>query len=138
MMFKIISIAFVLCLLFAASPVWGLDLNPGKYEITVQVELAGMPGGMPAQTTTQCLTKKDPVPSASAESQGCKVTDMKTMGNTVTYSMICHQQGMQTESTGKMTFHGDTFDGTTRMNLGAGGGMQMTTKVTGKRVGKCE
>jgi len=139
MMLKKICTLSVLGMLIAALPAWGLNLNPGKYEITTKVEMSGMPGGTPPQTMTQCLNEQDPVPDSSAGAQGCKITDMKTSGNTVTYTMECDQQGMQTKSTGEITYKGDSFEGTTETNMGpAAGNMTITTVVKGKRIGKCE
>jgi len=138
-MLKKICTLSVLGLLIAALPVWGLDLKPGKYEITVKVEIPGMPGGTPPQTMTQCLNEQNPVPDSSAGAQGCKITDMKTTGDTVTYTMECNQQGTQTKSTGKITYKGDSFEGTSETNMGpAAGGMTVTTVVKGKRIDKCE
>ena len=129
----------VLCMLLAALPAWGIDLKPGKYEITAKVEMPGMSGGVPPQTTTQCLDEQNPVPASSAGAQGCKITDMKTKGNTVTYTMECNQQGMKIKSTGEITYKGDSFEGTTKTIMGpAAGGMTVTTEIKGKRIGKCE
>ena len=98
-----------------------------------------MPGGTPPQTMTQCLNEQNPVPDSSAGAQGCKITDMKTTGDTVTYTMECNQQGTQTKSTGKITYKGDSFEGTSETNMGpAAGGMTVTTVVKGKRIDKCE
>ena len=79
-MLKKICTLSVLGMLIATLPAWGLDLKPGKYEITTKVEMSGMPGGTPPQTMTQCLNEQDPVPDSSADAQGCKMTDMKTIG----------------------------------------------------------
>jgi len=138
-MLKKVFLFSILCLLLTAIQSWGLDLTPGKYEITTKVEMKGVTSGMPAQTMTQCITEQDPVPVGSANAQGCKITDMKTKGNTVTYTMECEQQGMKTKTTGEMTYKGDTFEGTSKTEMGpAAGGMTVTTKISGKRIGKCE
>jgi hypothetical protein len=138
-MLKNISIVSILCVMIIALPAWALDLKPGKYEITTKVEMQGMPGTMPSQTMTQCLTEQDPVPASSADAQGCKVTDMKTEGNTLTYTMTCEQQGMTMKSSGKMTYKGDTFEGTNQTRMGPdAGNMIITTQISGKRIGKCE
>ncbi len=141
-MLKKISIVSMLCVMIIALPAWALDLNPGNYEITAQVEMpgmSGMPGAMPSQTMTQCLTEQNPVPAASADAQSCTVTDMKTEGNTLTYTMTCEQQGMTMKSSGKMTYKGDTFEGTNQTRMGpSAGNMTITTTITGKRIGKCE
>ncbi|UCF82465.1 MAG: DUF3617 family protein [Desulfobacteraceae bacterium] len=138
-MLKKICTLSVLCMLLASLPAWGLNLKPGKYEITAKVEMPGMSGGMPAQKTTQCLNEQNPVPDSSAGAQGCKITDMKTKGNTVTYTMECNQQGMKIKSTGEITYKVDSFEGTTKTIMGpAAGGMTVTTVIKGKRIGKCE
>lgn len=122
-----------------ALPAMGLDLKPGKYQITSKVDMAGMPGGMPPQTITQCLTENNPVPNGSAASQGCKITDMHTKGNKVTYSMECDQQGMKVKSNGAIIYKGNSFEGTSTMKMGpSAGGMTITTKTTGKWVGTCD
>lgn len=138
-MAKRIFIISILGIFIIALPAWGLDLNPGKYEITAKVEMPGMPGGMPAQTTIQCITSQDPVPNSSADAQGCKISDMKTEGNTVKYTLVCDQEGVKTESRGEMTYKGETFEGTTQTSMGpSAGGMTITTKINGKRIGKCD
>mgnify|MGYP001087919804 CR=1 FL=1 len=138
-MIKKIYTLSVLCMLLVSLPAWGLDLKPGKYQITAKVEMPGMPGGMPAQTMTQCLNEQNPVPNTSAGAHGCKITDMKTKGTTINYAMDCKQEGMTIKTTGKMTYKGDSFEGTSRTNMGpAAGGMTVTTVVKGKRIGNCK
>ena len=39
----------------AAAP----NMREGMWEITMKMEMAGMPGGMPPQVMKQCMTKKD-------------------------------------------------------------------------------
>ena len=129
----------ILALLITALPAWSLDMNPGKYEITARVEMPGMPQAMPPQTVTQCLDKQNPVPNANPDSHGCTITDMETKGNTITYTMTCNQQGMAIKSTGRMTFNSDNFEGSARTVMGPqAGGMTMTTKLKGRRIGKCD
>jgi hypothetical protein len=130
---------FVVFSLLISLPAFGLDFKPGKYEITSKVEMEGMPGAMPPQTTIQCLTESAPVPDGSTTAQGCKITDMKTKGNKVTYTMECDQQGMKVKSSGEIIYKGDAFEGTSTMKMGpSAGGMSITTKTTGKRIGKCD
>jgi len=136
---KNIVLVLFLILTLTAIPAWGVDLNPGKYEITSRVKMAGMPGEMPPQTITQCLTKQDKVPGASAGAQGCKITEMKTEGNSVIYKMECQQNGTTVKCDGKITYKGDSFEGTTQTHMGpAAGNMTITTIISGKRIGNCE
>lgn len=134
-----VGILSVVSSFLIALPAFGLDMEPGKYQITSTVEMAGMPGGMPPQTSTQCLTKNDPVPNGSADSQGCKISDMNTKGNKVTYTMECDQQGVKVKSSGEIIYKGKSFEGTSIMKMGpSAGGMTITTITTGKWVGKCD
>ena len=84
------------------------------------------------------ITEQDPVPNSSAGSQGRKIKDMKTKGNTVTYKMVCDQQGMKSESTGEMTYKGDLFEGATKSKMGPSAwNIVVTSKIKGKRIGQC-
>ncbi len=135
----IIICVMVFSMLMLISTSWALDFVPGKYEITAKVEMPGMPTAAPAQTTTQCMTEQDPVPSATAASQDCSVLKMETKKNTVSWEMECSQQGQKMKSSGQITYSGKTFEGTTQMNLGPqAGNMTITTVISGKRVGDCK
>ena len=133
---------FMVCLLsmaISSVPSWALDLKPGKYEITIKTTMPGSNQQMPTQTMTQCMTGQDPVPNASTAAQGCTITDMKTRGNTITYTMECQQQGTKTVTTGEMTYKGDSFEGKTQTKLGpAAGGMVINSEIKGKRIGDCD
>jgi hypothetical protein len=136
---KTAIIGMLVGLLIIALPAWSMDLTPGKYEITSKVDMPGMPGGMPPTTITQCLTEQDPVPHTSAGANGCNITNMTTEGDTVKYTLVCEQQGMQNKSSGEMTYKGENFYGTTQTKMGpSGGDMTITTKISGKRIGECD
>ena len=142
-MSKKIWTVLVLCLLLTVPPALGLDFKPGKYQTTVKMEMSGvpggMPGGMPAQTSTQCLNDKNPVPASSPDAQGCKMSNLKTRGNTVSYTIECDQKDMQGKSTGEITYKGDSFEGTTKTVMGPeAGGMTVITVIKGKRIGNCD
>ncbi len=130
----------MLCLVLFSNPVWGLNFEPGMYEITSKVEMPGMPAGaVPPQTITQCLTKQEPVPNKDAGGQTCVIKDMNQDGNTITWKMECDQQGQKMTSEGQMSYNGDSFEGTSTMNMGSqAGNMTMTTLISGKRIGDCQ
>lgn len=135
---SLITVLTVVCLTGLAVPARGLDFQEGRYQITSTVKMPGMPMQPPATTITECLTKQDPVPSESAGSGNCSITDMQTAGNTVTWEMSCDHQGQQMTSRGKMTYHGDRFEGTVDTRMGPqAGNMQMTTTIKGQRLGDC-
>jgi len=140
MLKKNTSIALILtCMSFFYTNAWGLDLQDGKYEITSTVEMPGMPMQIPPVTVTQCITNQDPLPNQSRDGQQCNIMDMKTEGKSVSWKMECSQHGQKMQSTGKMVYYGDHFEGTTNTMLGAqSGNMMITTVINGKRIGACQ
>jgi hypothetical protein len=111
----------------------------GSWEITATVEIPGMPVGMPAQSYTTCLTESNPVP-ADHESNDCKLGQMKRNGNTVTWTSTCtDENGVQIDSQGEITYHGDTFEGGVIMIVRQtdGATMQMKNTMKGKYLGPC-
>jgi hypothetical protein len=123
----------------------------GNWEVTMTMEMAGMPQGMsmPPIKTTQCITPeeaKDPaktVPQRPAGRGGaanpddCKVSDYKQDGNKISWAMKC--EGAQPMAgTGEFIYTGDTYTGTMKMDMARGGQpMAVTMKYNGKRLGDC-
>ncbi len=117
----------------------GLALEEGQYEITYKSEMPGMPVSMPPVTVTQCLTKQNPVPNQSTGNQECRITEMKTEGDTVTWTMECTQGGSTMHATGTITFQGDRLQGETRMEMGPEAGNRVIiTHMEGRRTGPCQ
>jgi hypothetical protein len=128
-------------LLLVATGAWA-EWKEGLWEITSKVEMAGMPKDMPAATMQQCITRKDmaPQPVSKGGDTECVRKEQKLTGDTVTYTMECrNKDGGVMESSGKMTFRGDVFDGTsvTTMTRKGRQPMKMTGKMTGKYLGPC-
>ena len=127
------------CMFLLVSTSWAFDFVPGQYEIISKVEMPGMPSSIPPQTTTQCITEKNIVPAKSVASQDCKIFDLVTKGNTVSWKMECSQQGQKIKSTGQITYNVKSFEGTVKTNLGPqSGNMIITTVISGKRIGDCQ
>ena len=109
--------------------------KPGKWQVTVEME---MPGGGKMQPITQevCVTEADLAdPSKAAfmdPKLGCKVTEPKTKGKTVSFAFDCPSQQMK--GTGNLVFDGDTFTGETKLLMA---GQEMTAKQTGKWLSTC-
>ena len=142
---KTVSV-IALAMLATVAVIAQATMRPGQWEITSQMQMPNMPAGfqMPAMTMMQCITPeqaKDPastVPRQSGRGRGnkddCKVSDYKTSGNTVTWSMACTSPDKMT-ATGEMTFAGeDSYTSTMKMVMAQG---EMTMKMTGKRTGDC-
>ena len=123
----------------AAAP----NMREGMWEITMKMEMAGMPGGMPPQVIKQCMTKKD-VENPQKFAQGgpgaerCQVSNYRLTGNTASWDMACKGPEEMTGS-GTITFSGDSYTSTTRMAMKSGGQTQnMTMHSAAKRVGDCK
>ena len=124
-------IAAVLFLFSARLSFAAPNMEDGLWEITSTLDMPGMPSK--SFTQTSCLTKEKAVPQ-TAES-GCTIKDMKTQGNTVTWTVVC-KEGM---STGKVTYAGTTMDGVIETTVKTNGKtMTMKNTIKGKRLGPCK
>ena len=109
------------------------NMEEGLWEITSTVDMPGM--GSRSFTQTSCLTKEKAVPQTTQS--GCTVKDMKTQGNTVSWTVVC-KEGMST-STGRVTYTGSTMDGVMETTVKAEGQtMTMKSTMKGKRIGPCK
>ncbi len=122
----------------------------GKWEVTTTMEMAGMPAGRgtPAMTSTQCITKEqadDPQkfamqpPQRGGQQSDCKVSDFKSTGNKVTYTIKCTTP-QEVNASGELIYGENTYEGTMKMMMAMGRGgqqMEMTMKSSGKRIGDC-
>ena len=134
----VIVAAAVLGLIWAQGA--SAELKEGFWEITSKAEMKGMSGKMPATTVKHCITKKDAAPRPKAQNQDCVMKDQKISGDTVTYTMECKtKDGTTVETSGKMNFKGDTFDGstTTTMKGKDHPAMQMSSTMSGRYLGPC-
>ena len=124
----------------AAAP----NMKEGLWEITMKMEMPGMPGGMPPQVMQQCLTKKDledprkTAPGGDPGDSRCQMTDYKMQGNTATWNMSCKGEGAM-KGSGSFTYSGTSYTGTNRMTMTEGGNTQtMTTHYSGRHLGECK
>lgn len=124
----------------AAAP----NMREGMWEISMKMEMAGMPGGMPPQVVKQCYTRKDVenperlARQGDPKSENCKISNYQLKGNTASWDMACKGPEEMTGS-GTMTFSGDSYSGTNRMSVKSGGQTHnMTMQYSGKRVGDCK
>ena len=67
------------------------------------------------------------------------MTDQKVSGDTVTWTMVCKEKDSTIEGKGRITYKGDSFDGTTNTTIKdkSGKAQQIATKMSGKRLGPC-
>ncbi|MQA30073.1 MAG: DUF3617 family protein [Luteitalea sp.] len=119
----------------------------GNWQVTVEMDMPGMPQRMPPMTVTQCVTKADAADPTRTIPQGqgpgampdtCKTTNVKTVGDKVSWSMQCAGQNPFTGDA-EFVYSRDTYTGTMKMNMDRGGQpVVMAMKYNGKRLGDCE
>jgi hypothetical protein len=137
MSMKVICLsALVVCGVAATALAAQNPMRAGRWEVTTQLEMPGSPMKLPEMKTMQCVTPdqlKDPAGALPNAAPGCKVSDYKTTGNSVSWKMACTAPQNMSGS-GALTFNGDTYTGTIQATTPQGA---MTMKLSGKRVGDC-
>ncbi|MEO8381084.1 MAG: DUF3617 family protein [Acidobacteriota bacterium] len=111
--------------------------KPGKWKVTMEMVMPGMPMKMPPVNFEVCLTEddlKDPQKAVPNDPRSdCKVGDYKVDGNTVTWTVDCPKQKMT--GTGEITFAPESYTGKMNMKMGE---QEMSTKYSGKWMGACK
>jgi len=115
-------------------------MRPGRWEVTMQMQMPNMPMQMPAMKSERCVTQAQidgpdkGLPSGSPTNpNACKVSDYKVSANTITWKVAC--SGAEPMSgTGEIRFGNDAYEGTMTMTMEQ---QQMTMKMSGKRLGDC-
>lgn len=122
-----------------ALPVMAGNLaKAGKWQTTIETEMAGMPMKMPAHTVTTCVTKEQAenaenlIPKAGDKRGGCTYTDVKVDGSTMSWKMKC-ESGMT--GSGTITYSGDAYTGSMQMKVQD---RDISAKYTGKFMGACD
>jgi hypothetical protein len=120
------------------------NMQPGNWEITISMEMEGMPVNLSKKplTSSHCIKPEDVkdfhtiAENNQPRDKKCKVGDLKRDGDKVTYSFTCEGGA---SGTSEVIYKGTTYEGTTVMNVGAGpqGAMRMTQRFKGKRLGDC-
>ena len=102
------------------------------WEMTTKMEMPGMPampGGPPVKF---CRVKGDESrPVQSKDDKDCAFSNVKNVGNTMTFNMKCTGKDAMTGS-GEMTSTATTFNQKIRMRSG---GEDMAMVSSGKRIG---
>jgi hypothetical protein len=129
-----LAAAASLALLLVLSTARAADPAGVLWEQTSQMAMPGMPTQMPAQTTKVCAAKTWTKPPPGGD-KSCVTSDYKMVGNKATWTMQCSGQ-MPMQGTGEITFAGpDAYTGAVQATAQ---GMNMTIKLSGKKVGTCD
>jgi hypothetical protein len=112
---------------------------PGEWwEISVKMEMEGMPFAMPAQTSKVCMPKggqSDPAHTQGKDSN-CKMTDVKHSGNTVKFKGTCVNQGETMNMVGESSHDDNSFKSNVKMSgKSRGENVNMAMSSSGKRIG---
>ena len=134
---RILFFPIVVSLIFAVSAFAAPNYQEGLWEMTTTMNMPGMPKEMmhPMKNTV-CMTKENAVPQPQQKGeQQCKMTDQKTVGNKVSWTMTCKNG---TVSKGDITYSKTSFTGSQTMMTNQSG-RQTTVKSTmiGKYIGPC-
>ena len=116
-------------------------VKPGKWEVTTQLHMAGMPE-MPAHTYTHCVTPEDAakaentLPRAQKNSP-CMMQDVKVDGRTITWKISCDENNVKVTGEGKVTYdaEGENYKGEMHVTMPQG---EMHSTFVGKRLGPCD
>jgi len=112
-----------------------INMQEGLWEITTTVDMPGMPAGMMKPNIfTTCLNRKESVPKGKNETD-CTMKDLKTEGNTVTWTVVCKDA----TSKGRITYAGTSYDGMTETTMKEDGkDTTIKTTMKGKYLGPCQ
>ena len=123
-------IATFLFLFFAGLSFAAPNIEDGLWEITSTIDMPGVPSR--SFTNTSCLTKEKAVPQTTDSS--CTLKDVKTQGDTVTWTVVCKEA----TSKGRVTYARTTMEGAFETTVKSEG-QPMTIKsiMKGKRIGPC-
>ena len=138
MKFRTITLLVVVCAIAMAMPAMAKNQKPGKWTMTVETEMEGMPMKMPPMTVSTCVTKEmaesnEPPKGQHENASDCKILDMKMDGDTASWKMDCPKEKMKGEGTA--TYKGDSFDMKQKMEVE---GQNISMHMTGKYVGPCD
>lgn len=136
----VLGVAICLSVFWATGAVADVNMQDGMWEMTMKTEMSGMPFEVPPLKFSQCLTKKELVPQRKEKNEDCKMVNTRIEGNTVYWTAQCRTKEGTVDSKGKITYTGNSFNGTvvTVINDPKSGKMEVTNRMSGKRIGDCK
>lgn len=136
-----VFIACALTLLAHANNVWAHELEPGLYEIEVQVELPNILHPAHNVSSTRCITRDDLLRhdpfqiESKTPLANCRRTPICMGGTHAGFEVLC-DGGSGGMASGRFTLSKSRFTGTIEMNMG-GKNMTVVERQTGTRIGDC-
>lgn len=132
---RIIGRACVALACVVAGTALGADTGE-LWEVTTQMNMAGLPAGMGASTSRVCNETGDPRKQAEAgdRQKKCKVSDFKQSGNKVSMTLTCPEGTAVMEHTYNAAH--TEYQGSMKMTMRDGN--PMTMSMSGRKVGSCD
>jgi hypothetical protein len=107
------------------------------WEVTVRMEMPGMPAAMPATTQRMCIPKAASDDQYVPRQGDCTITESRRSGNMHRYKMRCAGKDAFA-SEGEITHTKDAYEGRARMSANVdGSAMEMMQTFSGRKVGAC-
>jgi uncharacterized protein DUF3617 len=107
------------------------------YEVTVKMEMAGMPMAMPPVTQRLCVKKGAKDEDLVPRQENCRVTDTARVGSRLTFKIACTGPNPMTGN-GDFTMAADGYNGQIRMKgKMEGQDVDMTQAIAARRIGGC-
>jgi len=108
-----------------------------QYDVTVKMEMAGMPMAMPPVSQRLCVKKGAKDEDFVPRQENCRVSDTTRTGSRVTFKIACTGSNAMTGA-GDFTFVADGYNGQMRMRgKMEGHDVDMTQTIAARRVGGC-
>ena len=148
------TIVLVLVLLPCVVGTAQIAIRPGQYEFTVDMKMDGIPpdapkavldaAGFKQQKKLECLTAEDVkggvmkmLAREMAAEDTCTQSDVRSVGNNLTFTLTCVDDGVRTVIRSEMVFTGsDSFTGVATSKDSEGNAA--TVKTAARRVGDCK
>ena len=130
---RTLALAAALLLASLAAPASSETAMGEQWEITSQMVMEGMPMQMPKQTQRVCQEKNWTEPPGAKRDDSCRITDLKTVGNTTTWNMTCTGRDAMS-GRGEITRTPNSYAGAITMSSDYGG---MKIQLSGKLLGEC-
>ncbi|MFP4475460.1 MAG: DUF3617 domain-containing protein [Desulfatibacillaceae bacterium] len=116
------------------------EMREGQWEITMTIDMPGMPMAIPPQTYRSCLTRDNAVPRQENDGTECDYEELDNDGSTVKWKATCRSEdGIVSKSRGKIVYYGSSFKGETATETKDpdSGTMRMNNTMKGRYLGPC-
>lgn len=132
-------------LALAALPSAAAALQPGLYEISMQMVMQGMPVQLPVASFRQCISAQDVADGTAyvsgEKNQDCRTRNLRQSGNTVSYDFACTLPGGQRmigQSDGASQANGYDVLMRGRFVPALDGVREFSQKLQARRLGNCQ